>query len=123
MKEYLANRDSLYVSSQSLLSSMSEYNDSIQIAASIKRTINILSEIEQKANILNENIEEAEYIFENIINGLEEKISSVSNKIDAYMANIGILGSNGTISVISLESCSYNNMAYSSNDMGVILES
>lgn len=123
MKKYLENRDSLYIQAQSLLSSLSEYNDPLQISLAIKRSINILNELEQKVDTLNESADEAEYIFNNIIDGLNNKISSISNKIDAYMANICIIGSNGTVNVVQLDDCIYTNMAYSSNDMGIILES
>ncbi len=123
MKEYLDTRQDLYVVNQSLMSSMSSFNDPAQIERSIERTLGIINEALSKMNKLSEYSKEAEDTFSTIVNGLSSKVASMESIIDAYRSNMGIIKGGGSINIINLEECTFNNTAYSPIDLGVIMES
>lgn len=123
MRDYLENRDQLYIVDQSLLSSLSDYNDPIQIQKGIQRTLAIIESIKTNIELMDSYSKEADETFRTIVDGLNAKISSMTNKIDAYRSNLAIIRNGGSVNIINLEDCKYINTAYSSNDAGIILES
>ncbi len=123
MRDYLENRDELYVVSQSLLSSLSSYNDPIQIHRGIDRSLAIVESMKAKIAQMEVYSEEADATFRTIVEGLNAKVASIVNKIDAYRSNLSIIKNGGSVNMVNLEDCTYINTAYSSNDAGIILES
>ena len=123
MRDYLESRDQLYIVDQSLLSSLSDYNDPIQIQKGIERTLAIIESIKTNIGLMDSYSKEADETFRTIVGGLNAKVSSMANKIDAYRSNLAIIRNGGSVNIINLEDCKYINTAYSSNDAGIILES
>lgn len=123
MRDYLESRDQLYIVDQSLLSSLSDYNDPIQIQKGIERTLAIIKSIKTNIGLMDSYSKEADETFRTIVDGLNAKVSSMANKIDAYRSNLAIIRNGGSVNIINLEDCKYINTAYSSNDAGIILES
>lgn len=123
MRDYLESIDQLYIVDQSLLSSLSDYNDPIQIQKGIERTLAIIESIKTNIGLMDSYSKEADETFRTIVDGLNAKVSSMANKIDAYRSNLAIIRNGGSVNIINLEDCKYINTAYSSNDAGIILES
>ncbi|RLA68387.1 MAG: hypothetical protein DRQ78_00755 [Epsilonproteobacteria bacterium] len=124
MKEFLDNREDFLIERRvDLTSDLYNSRDRLESIFDILKNRSV--EIDSSIEFLEENIDDVELAIRNISKSLKDKISHITTSvvhIGKLKLSYPAISKEGDIKLVDLTSGSYNDMAYSHTDSGLIME-
>lgn len=126
MKEYVENRNRVYVREELNASGISRYNSIDQYRALLSRAKSISENISSTIEFLLTNKDDVLNTVDTAISTLENKVQIIRESakfLSKQNLEVRSISSEADISVVDLSRGSFNNTSYSITDRGVIIDS